>query len=336
MKHELSDDIPTVYHTDSSTVLQYIANEHEIYPIFVTNRVNVIRQYSHPRQWRYGPCSMNPADEASCGLTFYKFLIKSQWISGPGFLKTYASTWQWDIPAGTTDTGTTTSESKVACTDVYATQRDDGNDMTSCLLKYFSDWYKLRRAAAVNLKVKTILKDGVARRKETCPDGSDYQLSCNDIREAETAIFQWMHGKMFPQEVKQLSVPTCENVTDAQGRVLHSTVTKSSSLFSLNPFLENNILKVGGRLRRAKLQQDVKHPVILPRKHNVADLVIRHEHVKLGHAGRNHVLSSLREKYWITGGNSAVRHVIAACVKCRRAKYSPESEDVGSATLRRR
>ncbi len=135
-----------------------------------------------------------------------------------------------------------------------------------------------------------------------------------------------MHGKIFPQEVKELSVPTCENVTDARGRVIHSTVTRSGSLFSLGPFLENNILRVGGRLRRAKLPQDVKHPVILPRKHHVTDLVIRHEHVKLGHAGRNHVLSSLREKYWITGGNSAVRHVIAACVKCRRARYTVQSQ----------
>ena len=135
-----------------------------------------------------------------------------------------------------------------------------------------------------------------------------------------------MHGKIFPQEVKELSVPTCENVTDARGRVIHSTVTRSGSLFSLGPFLENNILRVGGRLRRAKLPQDVKHPVILPRKHHVTDLVIRHEHVKLGHAGRNHVLSSLREKYWITGGNSAVRHVIASCVKCRRVRYTVQSQ----------
>ncbi len=96
---------------------------------------------------------------------------------------------------GTTDT--TTSESRIACTDVYATQRDEGTDMTSCMLNYFSDWYKLKRVAAVSLKVKKILKDRVARRKETCPVGSDYQLTSNDIREAETAISSGCMARSF-------------------------------------------------------------------------------------------------------------------------------------------
>jgi hypothetical protein len=38
----------------------------------------------------------------------------------------------------------------------------------------------------------------------------------------------------------------------------------------------------------------------------------------LGHAGRNHVLSVLREKYWVIKANSAVRKVITKCIPCRR------------------
>ncbi len=56
---------------------------------------------------------------------------------------------------------------------------------------------------------------------------------------------------------------------------------------------------------------------------HVATLIIRQIHEALGHAGRNHVLSALRETYWITNGNSAVRSVLNKCVVCRRFKMPP-------------
>jgi hypothetical protein len=50
---ELDDDIDVVYHTDSTTVLRYIINEQRRFPVFVTNRVQIIRDVSQPHQWRY-------------------------------------------------------------------------------------------------------------------------------------------------------------------------------------------------------------------------------------------------------------------------------------------
>ena len=39
-----------VHHTDSTTVLHYIANESKRYPVFVANRVQLIREYTEPTQ----------------------------------------------------------------------------------------------------------------------------------------------------------------------------------------------------------------------------------------------------------------------------------------------
>lgn len=39
-----------------------------------------------------------------------------------------------------------------------------------------------------------------------------------------------------------------------------------------------------------------------------------------GHGGRNHVLASLQQKYWIPGANSAVRRIVGKCVTCRKQR----------------
>ncbi len=62
------------YHSDSTTVLQYIANERQRFTVFVANHVRVIRDFSSPDQWRYIPSEHNPADEGSHRMTKENFL----------------------------------------------------------------------------------------------------------------------------------------------------------------------------------------------------------------------------------------------------------------------
>ena len=57
------------YWTDSTCVLRYIANSERRYKTFVANRVAAIREQSTPCQWRYVGTKMNPADDASRGLS---------------------------------------------------------------------------------------------------------------------------------------------------------------------------------------------------------------------------------------------------------------------------
>ncbi len=63
---------------------------------------------------------------------------------------------------------------------------------------------------------------------------------------------------------------------------------------------------------------ETKRPVILPKTHYVSKLILQHVHRNLGHAGRNHMLSTLQKRYWIINANSACRKVITECVVCRR------------------
>ena len=89
---------------------------------------------------------------------------------------------------------------------------------------------------------------------------------------------------------------------------------------------ENGLIRVGGRLAKSpEFPEDFKHPVILPKKSFVVDLIICDAHEKVAHAGRGITLSTLRNQYWIPKANSVVRHLISKCVVCHRLR-SPVGE----------
>ena len=108
-------------------------------------------------------------------------------------------------------------------------------------------------------------------------------------------------------------------------REMHS-ITKGeevgikSSLISLNPFLDNGVLKVGGTLLNAKIPENQKHPIILPRNHHMTRLIIREEHIKKLHACTQAALYGVRENHWPIDGRNVTRHVIRQCVTCFKAR----------------
>ena len=75
-------------------------------------------------------------------------------------------------------------------------------------------------------------------------------------------------------------------------------------------------------LRRLQLDPDAKHPIILPRQAQETKLLVEHIHRRNGHVGPEHVLSLVREKYWVIGGRIVTNQVLAKCFFCRvrRAK----------------
>ena len=64
------------------------------------------------------------------------------------------------------------------------------------------------------------------------------------------------------------------------------------SPLTLSPLIdEEGLLRVGGRLTRADLPYDTRHPMILPKKHHITRLIIADVHDRCRHAGVNHVLA---------------------------------------------
>ncbi|KAL1447478.1 hypothetical protein WDU94_008923, partial [Cyamophila willieti] len=91
----------------------------------------------------------------------------------------------------------------------------------------------------------------------------------------------------------------------------------SHSLLKLRPFVENNTLLCGGRIANAnQIGYHHAHPIILPKKHHIVNLLINYEHQKNLHTGPQLLLSIIRKKYWIIGGRDIVRQQVMKCVVC--------------------
>ena len=71
--------------TDSTCVLRYVENQHRRYQTFVANRVSVVSEQSSPTQWKYVETNLNPADDASRGLTVDAIVKSNRWCMGSCF-----------------------------------------------------------------------------------------------------------------------------------------------------------------------------------------------------------------------------------------------------------
>ncbi|KAL7843912.1 hypothetical protein SRHO_G00224510 [Serrasalmus rhombeus] len=254
---------PSVFWTDSTTVLKYETNDTRRFHTFVANRVNTIRGISDVFQWKHIPGKMNPADYASRGLNAEEFLRNNIWINGPKFLADLPKHWPnqpVELAVSSDD-----SELKRKVFEVHATVAGQF-DATSTLLNYFSTWSKLRTAVAWILKLKSLLAQHVLKSKgalKTSKAGP-MSLSVQDIEEAEEAIVKFCKSQGFPQEMASLH----------NGK----SVDRKSSIFKLDPVLDRGILRVGGRLSKIAMPEEQKHPAILPKGHHASKLLLCHIH----------------------------------------------------------
>ena len=94
----------------------------------------------------------------------------------------------------------------------------------------------------------------------------------------------------------------------------------SSKLASLNFYLDENngMICVRGRLENADIPTDQRTPIVLPANHRVTHLLIDDIHRRNGHIGLKHVVSKLREKFWLLCCISEVKKILGRCIFCRR------------------
>lgn len=106
-------------------------------------------------------------------------------------------------------------------------------------------------------------------------------------------------------------------------------------MYKLDPVVADGVLRVGGRLSKSALPEEMKHPAILPKESHVSQLILQHIHEKVGHRGRNHMLSTLRRRYWIPHANAAARKVIRECMVCQKQRQKPGEQKMSDLPMDR-
>lgn len=290
IKRALTIDINEIYlWSDSTIVLNWIQTPPHTLKTFVANRVNEIQSLTSNAKWQHVSSKDNPADLISRGVNPSDLLNFKLWWNGPQYLSLYSNNLESNIE--------------------YLEDLPERKSfqMSFQILKEpfdlfnkFSNFKRLQRSLAYCLR----FKNNCLIKKE------ERQIGHLTIKELENVIIilvKLIQGQMFYAELKVLK--------------FDKDLNKNSKIINLSPFLdENGIIRVGGRLSLADLSYDKRHPILLPKGNRFVDLMFMHEHLKLGHAGPQQLLYSIREKFWPLSGKNTAKRIVHSCIKCFKVK----------------
>ena len=324
------------YWTDSQVVLGYVKNEARRFHVYVANRVQQIREMTDPNAWMYVDTSLNPADDASRGLTARRLLNGSRWLTGPEFL------WE-DGPfevKQSEEHPLSEADIEVKKGKVLSTKAQDlPEHLDESRLNHISCWFKAKKVIALCLLLvakfqRREIKNEDKKKTEVVKPLQHISMTPLLLQEAEKVIIRCVQSRYFQDELQALrSLSGCIRVSErSSAKEKKIALKKTSSIYKLDPFIDQDgLIRVGGRIGNADVPDEVRHPVLLPRKCHVATLLIRFHHVKVNHMGRTTTHNELRQRgYWILGGSSAVSNVISQCVTCRRQRRVLEQQKMSS------
>ena len=275
--------------TDSSLNLRYINNESKRFKVFVANRVAEIRNHSEPEQWHFIPGKTNPVDIATQGEIEDNEAIRC-WFSGPEFLMKDESEWPKTELTPLSPTDKEIKKQKLVCKLTCSTP--------AIQFERFSSWKRLIRTLAWVMVFFKPSKQNPNISKKT-----DLTLEEENIGLRTT--LRLIQNEVFNDEA--------------------TTKELNGKLCKLDPYLDKNdkLIRVGGRLKRGNLPYAVKHQIILPKNHSAVKLLVRYYHVRNQHVGTEHLISLLRQEFWIIGVRVIVKRVIRECIQCQKRKAKP-------------
>ncbi|XP_018307413.1 uncharacterized protein [Mycetomoellerius zeteki] len=282
--HEVIDTLNfvpnrVVFWCDSTIVLHWLKTEIHQLKTFVANRVTEIRDLTETVEWKHIRTKDNPADAVSRGQLPLVFLQNQTWRAGPSWLIDNENQWPNDIAQSCE----IPELKKNTCLTTTAGNLE--------IFYRFSSYAKLCRIVAYCRRFR--------------PANKYKEALCNkEISEAELQILKKLQSSQFQREIKEL-----EN----KSRVIKHRIA------GLNPFLDQDgIIRVGGRLQGSNLSFAQKHPILLPSRNPLTDIIIREIHESNYHAGIQHTLAAMRQRFWVFDGRNQVRKVIRTCVRCFR------------------
>ncbi|XP_075152891.1 uncharacterized protein LOC142226662 [Haematobia irritans] len=279
--------------SDSSITLGWLGKPPITWKTYVANRVaKVIRNVGNC-QWRHVRSTENPADLGSRGCSPQELANNDLWWHGPSWLQRPPEEW----PKPTVTYGDLPEIRRVE--NFYTCEVEDE------IIKRFSRW---DRAIRVLAYVFRFCK--VTRKMENF---SSVVISHEEFRSTKNRLIALTQRSYFSREYTLLES--------------FKPVHKKSSLFSLNPFVDDNgIIRVGGRIANGDLNYHERHPIIIPVQSCYAQLLMQFTHTLLLHAENNLLMRSIREEYYISRLRSAIKKCIRMCRICTIHKRKIQSQ----------
>lgn len=149
--------------------------------------------------------------------------------------------------------------------DVFEAVTDEVKPLDTFIQRY-SSWHRLLKGVAWLLRFIRFVQ---RRRTKICGDnnsgdgdtlgfpiGAGTQfLSVDELESAQIKLTSYEQRDCFPDEVASLT------------KLRSAPIKKSSRLSKLSPFVgKEGLLRVGGRIDKASIDSDSRHPVIIPKQ----------------------------------------------------------------------
>ena len=284
--------------TDNSSTLHWIRGAASQWKPFVANRVIEIQSLLDPSVWRYCPGPQNPADLPTRGVSASQLRESHLWWKGPSWLQESEKDWPKDLRSKPSSEIVDPERKSKVCVSCVVQPKEPFIDFIR-----FSKYSRLIRTVAW---IRRFVSNSRVKEERRI----DSSLTGLEIRNGEEWLISQVQAASFPEEIASSK---------------QHGVVKDSNLANLNPFMcpTSHFLRVGGRIHKSLLPEEEKHPIILPSNHPVVKLLIEDVHRRELHAGVEHTLSVLRQKFWLIKGRSTVRQTLRNCLICRHYQTKP-------------
>ena len=221
---------------------------------------------------------------------------------------------------------------------MFSTNTETEKITLNQLFGRFSQWYGLKKFVAWVLRYRANLRKAVGHRKSGSMPHSHVTriepITVEELDKAEREILVHVQKESFKEEIAILKNSVADVIKGSAPTTKKIQIKRSSKISRLDPRLMDGLMDgrwtrlmdtVDGRLENAPLQLDAKHPIILPASHHVVGLIISFYHHASGHSGTEHVLSMIRERFWIVKARAVVRKSLNSCFNCRK-RQAPVGE----------
>ncbi|XP_024877401.1 uncharacterized protein LOC112458175 [Temnothorax curvispinosus] len=285
--------------SDAKVVLYWTHSSPHKWKTFVRNRVARIQEKVPVTAWGHVASELNPADHCSRGLFPRELVANTTWWEGPEWLLDFEGRAE---PVLSGESSPSEEERIVSLAAINLP------NPIYALLDRFSSLDKICRIVEYITKIAQNLKG------KSVP--ATLAVDQVEAHRALLIVVRFVQTEVFSEEIDRLR----------NGKRLPKPFLK------LAPFLDlEGIFRVGGRLVHLGLAFEAKHPVLLPNKHRLTDLVVEHVHRARLHPGRRTLQYLLAQRFWILGFHRVIRRVLSRCYKCFRA--NPHATQPIMATL---
>lgn len=288
--------------TDSSIVIAWLSGEPHRWKTFVANRVVEILETIHSKRWYHVPSEENPADIASRGMLLTDLKDAKLWWRGPAWLT------EKEIKLEHT-TYSTVHEMKKE--NVQVNLNIDNEELTeNTITEKFDQFENLKELTKVIAYCKRFLNSKKSDNKEN-------NLTTEELNKALLTCIKLAQKEDYSDEINRIK----EN----------KEINKHSNIKTLNPYLDmDGILRVGGRLRHANINEEQKYPIILGNKNKLVKMIVADAHTTTLHGGVQLMLSYLRTKYWIIRAKGLVKTCIHKCLVCAKLNAKTKVQKFGN------